>query len=282
MALLFVDSLTVIDFSYLHPERGLLGESWLLDVGLDGSLDYQGMVLDFGKIKQYVKQTVDEEFDHKLLVPASYSGTRIQKKNQCCDVSFQCLSGKKIHHSGPDSATCLIDADEVTPDSLAEAITARLRPDLPDNVTRITIRLRNEEREGAYYHVSHGLKHHTGNCQRIAHGHRSFIEIFQNGKRSPALEAEWVRLWRDIYIGTRADLVEELEKGGSGYYRFSYSSEQGRFELEVPRERCYLIDSDSTVENLAQHILDKLRAEYPDNGFKVRLFEGIGKGAVAE
>ncbi len=282
MVRLFVDGLTVIDFSCLHPERGLLGESWLLDVELEGSLDDQGMVLDFGEIKRYVKQTVDEGFDHRLLVPIRHAATEFQEKDQRCDVSFRCSSGREIRHSGPASATCLIDSDEITPESLARAIAERLQPGLPDNVARVTISLRTEARDGACFHVSHGLKHHKGNCQRIAHGHRSFIEIFQNGKRAPALEAEWARLWRDIYIGTRADLAEKSEKNGTVYCRFSYRSGQGRFELELPAERCYLVDCDSTVENLARHVLERLRAGHPNADFKVRLFEGVGKGAIAE
>ncbi|HID66548.1 MAG TPA: 6-pyruvoyl tetrahydropterin reductase, partial [Aquificaceae bacterium] len=42
---LFVERLTIVDFSFLHPTRGLLGESWILDVVLEGKLDAQGMIL---------------------------------------------------------------------------------------------------------------------------------------------------------------------------------------------------------------------------------------------
>ncbi len=42
MTTLFVNRLTVIDFSLLHPDLGLLGESLLVDIELDGSLDHQG------------------------------------------------------------------------------------------------------------------------------------------------------------------------------------------------------------------------------------------------
>ncbi|VAX09379.1 6-carboxy-5,6,7,8-tetrahydropterin synthase [hydrothermal vent metagenome] len=282
MTRLFVDNLTVIDFSYLHPDRGLLGESWLLDVELEGALDYQGMVLDFGEIKQQVKHAVDDGFDHKLIIPTRYMGASVEKNNQLCEVRFRCESGEEIYHSGPISASCLIDADEISPGNLARAIEAKLKPILPNNVFQVTIRLRSENCEGVYYHVSHGLKHHAGNCQRIAHGHRSCFEIYKDGIRSAQIEADWAERWNDIYIGTRDDLIELREINGRSYCQFGYRSPQGQFELLLPQDRCYLIDTDSTVENLAQHIADSLKDQQPTSNFHVRLFEGIAKGAIAE
>jgi len=49
---LFVKKLTNIDFSYLDVERGMVGESWLIDIELTGELDDQGMVVDFGIVKK--------------------------------------------------------------------------------------------------------------------------------------------------------------------------------------------------------------------------------------
>ena len=67
MATLFVENLTVVDFSYLHAKRGMVGESWIVDLELSGELDAQGMVFDFGHIKKTVKRTVDARREHLFL-----------------------------------------------------------------------------------------------------------------------------------------------------------------------------------------------------------------------
>ena len=66
------------------------------------------------------------------------------------------------------------------------------------------------------------------------------------------------------------------------HHRFRYEAAQGLFELLIPEDECYLIDSDSTVENLAAHIAAQLASEAPGKHFSVRAFEGIQKGALAE
>lgn len=281
MTTLFVDRLTVMDFSYLHPQRGLLGESWLIDVALSGGLDDQGMVLDFAAVKREVKHHADSVYDHKLIVPLLYAHCAITADSDDeLTVSFTTESGEIIVHRSPPSALCLLEAEQVTTQSVAEAMAETLRHELPTNVTALDLRLYPETTQDAYFHYSHGLKHHGGNCQRIAHGHRSRLLIFRDGERDPELEKEWTERWRDIYIANASDLAATQSIDGRPYHRYAYEAAQGAFELLIAADRCYHIDTDTTVENIARHIAETLHFRHRGHRFEVRAFEGVNKGAV--
>lgn len=273
MPRLFVDNLTVIDCSVLDSKRGLIGASWSVDVELFGQLDQQSMVFDFSKVKKTIKRVIDDTVDHKLVVPADYQGYS-RKGN---DIAFELKNGDWINHTSPDSALCVMDCAKINKKNVIVFLKEKLLEALPNNVSDLKIKLSKESKPGEYYTYSHGLKKHDGNCQRIAHGHRSTIQIWKNGKRDRKLEKQMATRWRDIYIGTREDVKEF--KGGR--IQFAYTSEQGEFALDLNEERVHLMRNDSTVECIAEHILELLEADSKAK-FKVRAFEGIGKGAVAE
>ncbi len=275
---LFVNQLTVLDFSYLHAARGLVGESWQVDIELQGGLDEQGMVVDFSEVKRQVKNLIDDSFDHRLLLPADAPGLEIQGNR----LTFHLNNGNRIRHQGPPDALQFIAGTEITTENVALAIHQALLPGLPGNVQSMTLRLYPEAIRGASYQYSHGLKLHCGNCQRIAHGHRSRIRILRNGRNDPALEQHWATRFQDIYIGTEEDMVAITSHNDQTCFCFSYTAEQGRFELELPADRCYLMDAESTVENIARHIREALEEEFPRDRFSVQAFEGIGKGAISE
>lgn len=273
MPSLFVEHMTVIDCAYLHAQRGLLGESWIVDLVLEGALDEQGMVLDFGIVKRAIKQAIDDGVDHKLIVPMQAPGLSVDGDA----LQFDLPNGSRIRHRSPPDAIYRLAAAEVS----KEAVTAQLETELaavvPANVSGVRIRLREEVIDGAQYLYCHGLKKHDGNCQRIAHGHRSRIVIERNGERDRALETDIAERWRDIYLGTQDDLVGESD----GQLHFAYDAPQGRFELSLPAARCDLIDSDSTVEHLAEVLLVRLVAKHPSDQITVRAYEGVNKGAIA-
>lgn len=277
---LFVDNLTNVDFSYLDADRGVVGETWLASILLEGALDEQGMVCDFGIVKKTIRQWLDTYVDHCLVVAAQSSAANIIRDQQSTDITWQ-YQQKQLHCLSPNEAICLVDATYITPESVASWCIKQLRELLPNTIDRIALTFTPEVIKYHSYHYTHGLKKHLGNCQRIAHGHRSTIEIYRDDKRDTSLEAAWCKKWQDIYIGTRSDFIDTVQKDGVDYDHFAYDAEQGHFEITLPAADCYMIDTDSTVELIASHIANTLKQQHPNHHFKVKAFEGIGKGAIA-
>lgn len=273
---LFVDQLTNVDFSYLDESRGLLGETWLANFALEGELDQQSMVCDFGVVKKTFRKWLDETLDHKLLVPKNSASLTITTSEGISRLTWLTSSGE-ITMTAPQDAITLIDAAQITPESLAHWCQHQALQLMPKTVLNIEVGFETENIPGYFYQYSHGLKKHDGNCQRIAHGHRSTLNIFRNGERDFELERVWCEKWRDIYIGTEEDIIGDI----NGIYNFAYEAPQGKFELSLPKNNCYIITTDSTVEQIAQHIAQTLKNQFPKDVIRVKAYEGIGKGAIA-
>jgi len=277
MTSLFVEQLSVIDCAYLDAQRGLVGESWIVDIELEGDLDDQSMVLDFGEVKKRLKRALDASADHTLIVPLRHPDLELQRHKGRISLVFHGPAAGPIEHHAPAQALTLLEAAQVDGGSLAAHLQPILAREVPANVAQLHLKLRHERIDGAYYHYTHGLKKHQGYCQRIAHGHRSRIEIRLDGDRAAALEAAWAQRWRDIYLGTREDLVRRQ----NGRLRFAYTAAEGAFELELPENRCDLLDGDSTVERIAEHMAVRTAAEHLHGSVEVRAYEGVMKGAMA-
>ncbi|MBB6522862.1 6-carboxytetrahydropterin synthase [Pseudoteredinibacter isoporae] len=274
--LLFVDELTNVDFSFLHPDRGLLGETWLASTELDGALDEQGMVCDFGIVKKTLRNWLDETLDHCLLVPRHSPKLTLLEEDEYISLRWR-FGDQELSCRSPAQAITLIDATEINAESVAEWSIQQLRALLPNTIERLSLDFSTEALgDDAFYHYSHGLKKHAGNCQRIAHGHRSRIQIWRNGIRDKSLEQSWAQRWYDIYLGSDFDLSGDQ----NGQLSFAYQSDQGHFDISLPAKCCELLPTDTTVEWIACYIAGQLQKAEPDASFKVRAFEGIGKGAV--
>ncbi len=275
---LFVDNLTNVDFSYLDPERGLLGETWLASTVLDGSLDEQGMVCDFGTVKKTLRDWLDSELDHRLAIPVNSPNLKWQRNGNSIELEWRFGNDQLLSCTAPSQAIALVEATVIDAESTSRWCIEQLRKLLPNTIEQLELNFANEEIKGDFYHYSHGLKKHAGNCQRIAHGHRSQLLVWRNDERAPELEKQWCETFRDIYIGSPEDVTTQNEKD----YTFSYHTNQGYFELTIPKVCCYMIDTDTTVELIATHLADQLKQQNPDDRITVKAFEGIGKGGIVK
>ncbi|MGU5765018.1 6-pyruvoyl trahydropterin synthase family protein [Aeromonas allosaccharophila] len=287
---LFVRDLTVIDSSYLCERRGMVGESWLVDIEMSGELNEMSMLLDFGRVKKLIKSIIDEEVDHKLLVPTECPLIHIETLDGDESTVDLLRPGRSIHLRCPTQGFAFIPAPLVDKESVTRYLLAVLAKRLPGNIKDLSLTLRHEAIDGAFYHYSHGLKKHDGNCQRIAHGHRSPIEIHVDGERDGELELNWAERWGDIYLGTEEDKVALTELAlspranaqlGEHHTGFKYVAPQGLFQLAIPSAEVEMIDTDTTVELLACYIAREVKKMVGDKFVKIVANEGVGKGAIA-
>lgn len=285
---LFVNDLTVIDCSLLCPERGLLGESWLVDLVLAGGLDQQSMILDFGEVKRRIKQLIDEWVDHRLLVPSQASSVHVEPEGERCWVHQRGPGQQRLHVHAPVSSFALIPSPRISAEAVARYLEQQILPALPGNIERLSFNLRPEHIDEPHYQYSHGLKKHDGNCQRIAHGHRSRIRVYVDERLDKDLQQYWAERWRDIYLVSEEDVVEVSALSAkarslwqSNLLATRYTSDQGLFEMLIDAGRCDVIPSDTTVECLARFMATESARQRPDQAIRIQAFEGVGKGAIA-
>lgn len=282
---LFIKGFTVIDSTFACPNRGLVGESWLVDITLQGTLNDESMIFDFGLVKKHIKSIIDNVADHKLIIPCLKTGISVMRnsENTCVTGDFNNMNNFIV--KAPDNAFYFIEENDVTTTSIQNDLEQRILAEMPDNVKEISISLRTEFLDNEpYYHYSHGLKKHHGNCQRIVHGHRSKIEIYENHDRSKKLQKHWENRWKDIYLVTQDDITDYQSWPTSAqdltdFLLTSYESSQGHFELLIHKSKCEIIPTDTTVEYLAEYLAIESAKISNCSVIEVFAYEGIDKGA---
>lgn len=292
---LFVNGLSHLDASLWSPERGLIGVSWHIDAALHGTLGEDGMLFDFGVVKPWIKAVIDDGPDHTLLIPTAAAGVTVSDCRE--GLMVRTTTPYPMEIRAPRQAYTLLPWARIDRERLAAHLSEYLTRHAPPRVDGVEITLRDEAIEAAgAYTYSHGLKHHDGNCQRIAHGHRSRLHIWCDGRRRPDLERHWSERLDDRYL-LHADDREPDDAPNSGSNGkpngepigepettvIRYTSRQGHFRLRLPAERCEILPTPTTVEHIARWLAEQVaRHHAPGQRVRVQAFEGIDKGALAE
>ena len=280
---LFLNSFTSIDIAYFEKKEGLLGDSFLVDLFIEGSLDEQGFVFDFSPLKKQAKKIIDQFADHVLILPTLNPNLKIKKNNeQILTTLFQCERWGKIFYEAPLSSFFHLKSVNFSIDTFAKDINQLIFSWLMSNPlvskrikkTKIILKRQKKENNASTYYYTHGLKKHNGNCQRMGHGHQGILMIYENNKRSNFLEKKITTLFSNIHICDKNSTLLN-----NNHYTISYQATQGKFKLILPQKKCLLLEEAPTIEHITHFTIQYLKKKNPHTKYKVIMYEGINKGA---
>lgn len=297
---LFINDIDKIDCATFEPSVGVVGQSWMVDITIAGSLDSNGFVYDFSHLKSLVKQVLKSTIDHTLVIPVQsklvhYQETergelwRLQAKSRLTGMNSEWT------YLCPKGAVYPMRAVNVTRELIEAECSRLIRHRLPEEITSVEVHLRKEDVVSgqAFFRYSHGITGHEGLCQRLFHGHRSLIEVQVADERRHDLEA-WLAhevLGSVVHVASIKQLVNppaDVKPGTRAEYTtpltISYKGSLGDYEATVPANRVFLTDEETSIESIAYELAKLVASEGVEVGgpIRVKCFEGIGKGAIAE
>ena len=293
---IFLEDLDRIDVSIFDPSRGVVGESWHVDLHVSGPLDDNGFVQDFSPLKAEVKQAIKGSIDHALIVPAGSPAVQTEDLGGEIHLRLTDHSGEKPfdwEYSAPREAVLHVGGETVSTEAVEAAIATRLAETAAAHLTNIRVKLRAESAHPteAFFSYTHGITGHRGLCQRLLHGHRSRLKVEIDGERRPDLEHRLVTdvLGPSVHIGARWQIksgpVEPYMRTSARDrkpVRLAYKGTLGSYYAVVPSDRFLLIDGETSIENLTLFLAKYLQRDYHDSKIAVSCYEGIGKGALVE
>lgn len=280
---LFVRELTVLDYAYFDPSCGPVGGSLDVDVTFVGDLDEEGVVFDFSHAKKAVKRVIDDLCDHRLVVPKA-----IVKPTPDGRLEVQAPYGvdSNFVYRCPEVGLCVLETEVVDLESMRDYLEMEVMKVMPENVDLVQLNFREEALGSApQYRYTHGLKQHYGNCQRLLHGHRNRVDVLLDGQGSIANEEKIAQMWENIHLAFPENIQSNDIRIGERQHHLdvvsiAYASGQGLFELQMPGRDVYVMPAETTVENIARHLRDCVRAwETEASRVEVFAYEGIRKGA---
>lgn len=297
---IFIQDVTLLDCAILYPSTGPQGKSWYVDVTWEGKKDQNGVLFDFSLAKKSAKSTIDHEFDHKLLVKPSsirfqsnsqviiISSFKEQENNSIFAINTYNNSVKKI------ARETLLALDKEDVSLLEKEIAHAILRNSPENVTNVQVKLRPHEHhtKSNYFSYTHSLCHHYGNCQRF-HGHSNIIEIYKKGSFDQEKSSYVAQKLNNSYIISRNYLVSnwnsklvqqliehcpEIPELKEKLIVAQYKGNQGEVAVIMPKENVFLLEQESTVENIAEFIKSFFQAT--EQEIEIRAYEGLAKGSI--
>ena len=250
---LFYQNVTVLDYAYLDSHQGVIGNSLKVHVRFNGTTDEEGVVYDFGHAKKKVKEIIDRDCDHRLVVPKGHLIAGGEgRKSLHYRFGFQ---EEVLTYQAPDEAFCEIPSRAVTNANIKSYLENIIIEEMPPTVSSVELEFEAEELKDnpTVFHYTHGLKTHYGNCQRLFHGHRNKVDVFINNQ----YDENWGKklaqdifkgnihfcLWENVVNKEEIIAVVGEKKPEGNFYELpqveiEYDGKQGFFKGSLPGSAC--------------------------------------------
>jgi 6-pyruvoyl-tetrahydropterin synthase len=292
---LFYEHVTVIDYAFLHEHNGIMGNSLIVDVEFVGETDEEGVIYDFSYAKNKVKEIIDRDCDHRLVIP---KGSAIYENDKAYLKYSYGSENEFVEYWCPTEGLCEIPSTYIRNESLKAYLENIVMKEMPENITAVRLKLREEgpSEHEVFFHYTHGLKDHYGNCQRLFHGHKNPVKVEINGIRDIEKEKYLADKlfsgnihfcnWENVINKSEIERVTGTENPEGRYagmpkVHIRYNSSQGEFEGKVCGREIYFLQDETTVENLSIHFCRIIKKEVDQNHqVTVTAYEGIAKGAI--
>jgi hypothetical protein len=140
--------------------------------------------------------------------------------------------------------------------------------------------------KSSLFRYTHGLPNSTSwGCQNIAHGHLSFVQCFGEQDTPLLTSVAWqlaMTLNGTYFCNSNNLTVSDSESDKGLPQVISYKSSRGNFKLQLKTQsRLVAIPKDTTIENLARHMVEVNAKYLQDNGIVcVYISEGLNKGSM--
>lgn len=268
---IFINDLTCLDCAVVNNDGYIEGASFLVTAHLTGDVTSdESVVLDFSKAKKAIKSLIDgpSGLDHKLLIKKE---TEVDIEN--IDGLSSTLTSTHFNLICPNDSFQVIDTN------IVEYIQKLVEDFYKEEGIKCRIfldRYSNSISENAiYFTYSHGLKKSSAyGCQNIGHGHRSFVEVYdENGDFNYELTEEIANHFDEKILINKENIISQNEKE----ITIGYDCSRGYYEITYKfPHRWLVLDSETTIECIGEYIKQKFDIE----GKALYISEGLQKGIL--
>lgn len=286
---------TCLDHAYYEPGAGIRGRSFNVTAHVTGKVEGdEQVVIDFSTVKSRMKRYIDDPevgFDHKLWVGRTSVLDGAGDGLKLRDSLLQEPGARVMNVESPGGSifaavpTCVIDAEDYIGKKLSDHLSSdgariKVKISLDENVTPAFSRA-----PYAVFHYVHGLRNSSSfGCQNVAHGHTSYLQLVGFEERDKQeIERRLCNLAAHL-DDTVFVFKENLHTGRLLGDTVSYTSRsRGTMHMSLYGHKTQVLDTETTVEHLAEYIAQLYRTSYLMPLAK-HLFvsEGLSKGCIVD